>query len=247
METAPTTASARAAPPRSWRLLLHWPSRPRPSPPDRRRRCRHRRAEPGDGREARHRVAGDGRRRPDRRLRRRRRDRGPRGLPPRRRLGRLRRASRPPSATSAAVRTRARTSSLRPARRVISPLATEVLETGTDGGRGNWAALYDTSADRTFVYFHMIEPAEVEAGQQLAAGDRVGHVGCTGSCYGDHLHFEIRDGARPLRHRERSAARAAELEAAAEQLRSAAEHAPTRIGSARGQGLLRATRLHRRC
>ena len=80
---------------------------------------------------------------------------------------------------------------------VISPMQTEVIETGSDGGRGNWAALYDKSEDRTFVYFHMIEPAEVRAGQRLAAGDRVGQVGCTGSCYGDHLHFEIRDGRDP--------------------------------------------------
>ena len=43
----------------------------------------------------------------------------------------------------------------------------------------------------------MDAPAEVAAGQRLAAGDRVGQVGCTGSCYGEHLHFEIRDGADP--------------------------------------------------
>ena len=28
----------------------------------------------------------------------------------------------------------------------------------------------------------------------MHAGQRVGGVGCTGSCWGDHLHFEIRDG-----------------------------------------------------
>jgi len=81
--------------------------------------------------------------------------------------------------------------------KLVSPLETTVLETGADGGRGNWAALYDASADRTFVYFHMLEPASVEAGQKLTPGDPVGVVGCTGSCYGDHLHFEIRDGRDP--------------------------------------------------
>jgi murein DD-endopeptidase MepM/ murein hydrolase activator NlpD len=79
----------------------------------------------------------------------------------------------------------------------ISPMATEVLETGTDGGRGNWAALYEPRSKRTFVYMHMLEPAEVEAGQKLAAGDRVGLLGCTGSCDGAHLHFEIRAGKGP--------------------------------------------------
>ena len=79
----------------------------------------------------------------------------------------------------------------------ISPEATEVLETGTDGGRGNWAALYEPRSQRTFVYMHMLEPASVEAGQRLAAGDRVGLLGCTGSCDGAHLHFEIREGKDP--------------------------------------------------
>jgi len=79
----------------------------------------------------------------------------------------------------------------------ISPEATEVLETGTDGERGNWAALYEPKSKRTFVYMHMLEPASVKAGQKLAAGDRVGLLGCTGSCDGAHLHFEIREGRDP--------------------------------------------------
>ena len=80
---------------------------------------------------------------------------------------------------------------------VISPTETKVIETGTDGGRGNWAAIYDQARDRTYVYFHMVAPAEVEAGEKLAPGEPVGEVGCTGSCYGEHLHFEIREGEDP--------------------------------------------------
>jgi murein DD-endopeptidase MepM/ murein hydrolase activator NlpD len=80
---------------------------------------------------------------------------------------------------------------------VVSPSATEVLETGADGGRGNWAAIYDPARDQTYNYFHMASPAEVEAGEKLAAGEPVGQVGCTGSCYGEHLHFEIREGKDP--------------------------------------------------
>ncbi|HEY8640856.1 MAG TPA: M23 family metallopeptidase, partial [Solirubrobacterales bacterium] len=34
-------------------------------------------------------------------------------------------------------------------------------------------------------------------GQHLQAGQRVGRVGCTGSCWGDHLHFEMRAGRDP--------------------------------------------------
>lgn len=81
--------------------------------------------------------------------------------------------------------------------RLVSPVATTVLETGSDGGRGNWAAIYDKAADRTYTYFHMLEPAAVRAGQSLAPGERVGLVGCTGSCEGDHLHFEVRAGKDP--------------------------------------------------
>jgi len=80
---------------------------------------------------------------------------------------------------------------------VISPVETTVLETGADGGRGNWAALYDAERDRTYVYMHMQEPAGVKAGQKLSAGDVVGKLGCTGSCDGAHLHFEIRAGRGP--------------------------------------------------
>lgn len=80
---------------------------------------------------------------------------------------------------------------------LISPTGTAVLETGVDGGRGNWAAIHDPERDLTYVYFHMASAAEVSAGQRLEPGDRVGRVGCTGSCYGEHLHFEVRLGANP--------------------------------------------------
>jgi murein DD-endopeptidase MepM/ murein hydrolase activator NlpD len=69
-----------------------------------------------------------------------------------------------------------------------------VAETGTDGGQGNYVYLYDPDRDRTYVYMHMIEPATVEPGERVSAGERLGGLGCTGSCWGDHLHFEIREG-----------------------------------------------------
>ena len=69
-----------------------------------------------------------------------------------------------------------------------------IAETGTDGSEGNYVYLYDRGRDRTYVYMHMIEPATVSAGDEVKAGQRLGAVGCTGSCWGDHLHFEIRDG-----------------------------------------------------
>jgi murein DD-endopeptidase MepM/ murein hydrolase activator NlpD len=69
-----------------------------------------------------------------------------------------------------------------------------IAERGTDAGQGNFVYLYDTDRKQTYVYMHLIEPAEVGPGERVRAGERLGGVGCTGSCWGDHLHFEIRLG-----------------------------------------------------
>lgn len=73
----------------------------------------------------------------------------------------------------------------------------EVVEAGTDGGRGNYISIYDPAAKRTYNYFHMVQPASVKAGERVRAGQRIGGVGCTGSCWGEHLHFEVHDGRDP--------------------------------------------------
>ncbi|MQA73985.1 MAG: peptidoglycan DD-metalloendopeptidase family protein [Solirubrobacterales bacterium] len=72
-----------------------------------------------------------------------------------------------------------------------------VVEAGADAGRGNYAAVYDRQRERTYVYFHMLRPAEVRAGEKVAAGARLGALGCTGSCWGPHLHFEVHEGRDP--------------------------------------------------
>ena len=69
-----------------------------------------------------------------------------------------------------------------------------IAETGSDGSEGNYVYLHERRRDRTYVYMHMIAPAIVGAGDEVNAGERLGAVGCTGSCWGDHLHFEIREG-----------------------------------------------------
>jgi murein DD-endopeptidase MepM/ murein hydrolase activator NlpD len=76
----------------------------------------------------------------------------------------------------------------------IAPTDAVVLETGSDGGEGNYVYLYDAKRDRTYVYMHMIAPAAVHAGEKVKAGQKLGGLGCTGSCWGDHLHFEVHDG-----------------------------------------------------
>lgn len=69
-----------------------------------------------------------------------------------------------------------------------------VVETGNDGGRGNYIAIWSREAGHTFMYLHMLRPTRFEPGDEVRMGQRVGAVGCTGSCWGDHLHFELRDG-----------------------------------------------------
>lgn len=80
---------------------------------------------------------------------------------------------------------------------LVAPSSVVVVEAGSDGGRGNWIALYDKAEDVTYSYFHLLGPTNRKPGQQLSAGQKVGEVGCTGSCWGDHLHFEIRSGKGP--------------------------------------------------
>ena len=69
-----------------------------------------------------------------------------------------------------------------------------VLETGDDGGRGNYIAIWNAQERETYVYLHMIAPTPLRVGERVSVGQRVGRLGCTGSCFGDHLHFEIRRG-----------------------------------------------------
>lgn len=69
-----------------------------------------------------------------------------------------------------------------------------VIAKGDEGGRGNYIALYSEALRETYVYLHMRAPTPLDVGDRVRAGRRVGSVGCTGSCFGDHLHFEIRRG-----------------------------------------------------
>jgi Meckel syndrome type 1 protein len=77
---------------------------------------------------------------------------------------------------------------------LVAVADTVVADVGADGGQGNYVHLYDPKRQRTYVYMHMVAPATVKQGDKVRAGERVGGVGCTGSCWGNHLHFEVRDG-----------------------------------------------------
>lgn len=58
-----------------------------------------------------------------------------------------------------------------------------------EGGYGHYV-LIQHAGFRT-LYAHMAEPAIVETGDPVKAGDKIGNVGNTGNSTGPHLHFEI--------------------------------------------------------
>jgi murein DD-endopeptidase MepM/ murein hydrolase activator NlpD len=72
-----------------------------------------------------------------------------------------------------------------------------VLEAGGGDARGNYVAIHSPAAGETYVYLHMRDAARVRPGRRVRAGQAVGALGCTGSCFGAHLHFEIHRGRGP--------------------------------------------------
>ena len=67
-----------------------------------------------------------------------------------------------------------------------------------DGGRGNYVVIYSPPDNHSFVYMHMLKPSPVMLGDHVRSGEVVGQLGCTGSCEGPHLHFEVRVGKATL-------------------------------------------------
>ncbi len=63
------------------------------------------------------------------------------------------------------------------------------------GGYGNFTCL-DHGGGLQTCYAHQSSFA-VSSGQSVSQGDIIGYVGCTGHCFGDHLHFEVRIGGAP--------------------------------------------------
>ena len=47
------------------------------------------------------------------------------------------------------------------------------------------------------MYAHLASMS-VRVGQDVEAGSRIGQAGCTGSCTGPHLHFEVHRRGRPI-------------------------------------------------
>ncbi|HSL64401.1 MAG TPA: M23 family metallopeptidase [Gaiellaceae bacterium] len=63
-------------------------------------------------------------------------------------------------------------------------------------GYGN-VVIVDLGGGHENLYAHLSRVA-VKLGQRVEAGQRLGEAGCTGSCTGTHLHFELRVDGEPV-------------------------------------------------
>jgi peptidoglycan DL-endopeptidase CwlO len=61
---------------------------------------------------------------------------------------------------------------------------------GASGGYGNFTCIQHTGVMST-CYAHQSRFA-VSMGQNVSQGQVIGYSGCTGLCFGPHLHFEVR-------------------------------------------------------
>jgi murein DD-endopeptidase MepM/ murein hydrolase activator NlpD len=68
--------------------------------------------------------------------------------------------------------------------------AGRVVLAGPNGGYGNYTCIQHT-ASMTTCYAHQ-SSIGVHVGQGVSQGQVIGQVGCTGLCFGAHLHFEVR-------------------------------------------------------
>ena len=68
--------------------------------------------------------------------------------------------------------------------------AGRVTTAGYSGGYGNYTCIRHTST-MSSCYAHQTNIL-VQVGDTVSRGEKIGSVGCTGSCTGPHLHFEIR-------------------------------------------------------
>jgi murein DD-endopeptidase MepM/ murein hydrolase activator NlpD len=71
-----------------------------------------------------------------------------------------------------------------------------VAVSGTVGGYGNYICIQHTSSLST-CYAHNSRLG-VRKGESVRKGAMIAKSGCTGRCYGPHLHFETRVGGRPV-------------------------------------------------
>ena len=79
---------------------------------------------------------------------------------------------------------------------VVASKAGRVIVASGYGGYGN-AVVIDHGGGVATLYAHL-SGFNVSEGDSVSQGAVVGYVGCTGSCTGDHLHFEVRINGSPV-------------------------------------------------
>ena len=79
---------------------------------------------------------------------------------------------------------------------IVASKAGRVISTGDAGDGYGTKVVIDHGGGFTSLYAHM-SSLGTSNGASVSAGQVVGYVGCTGSCTGDHLHFEIRVNGTP--------------------------------------------------
>ena len=72
-----------------------------------------------------------------------------------------------------------------------------VTTKGWVGGYGNYTCL-DHGRQISTCYAHQSRFGPTPSGGLLGRGQLIGWVGCTGHCFGPHLHFELRIAGRPI-------------------------------------------------
>ncbi|HEX2049748.1 MAG TPA: peptidoglycan DD-metalloendopeptidase family protein [Actinomycetota bacterium] len=79
---------------------------------------------------------------------------------------------------------------------IVASKSGRVILASAYSGYGN-AVIVDHGGGISTLYGHMTSFG-VSRGQSVSQGQVVGTVGCTGSCTGDHLHFEVRVNGSPV-------------------------------------------------
>ena len=77
-----------------------------------------------------------------------------------------------------------------PIRAAMSGRVVLMQPEASSGGYGNFTCVQHTASMST-CYAHQSQFG-TSMGAQVTQGQVIGYVGCTGRCYGDHLHFEVR-------------------------------------------------------
>jgi murein DD-endopeptidase MepM/ murein hydrolase activator NlpD len=78
---------------------------------------------------------------------------------------------------------------------IVAAKEGQVIMAGVYSGYGN-AVIIDHGGGYSTLYAHL-SGFNTSSGSSIGQGDVLGYVGCTGNCYGDHLHFEVRVNGSP--------------------------------------------------